>query len=191
MIPGQNSSRLERLKRRGISRRVGIFCLFALILAASPVITAAQTDPDESAPPPVRAISRDEGIQLNREKDVKARTLVALNLMNARIAAAEKAAALEDFEKMYTELGGFLGILDNTFDFLLRSDTNSDKVLGNFKRFEIGLRGYVPKIEVIRRELPLRYEPFVKSTIKYIRDARSRALEPLFGDTVVREPRRN
>jgi hypothetical protein len=191
MIPGQNSSRLERLKRRGISRRVGIFCLFALILAASPLITAAQTDPDESAPPPVRAISRDEGIQLNREKDVKARTLVALNLMNARIAAAEKAAALEDFEKMYTELGGFLGILDNTFDFLLRSDTNSDKVLGNFKRFEIGLRGYVPKIEVIRRELPLRYEPFVKSTIKYIRDARSRALEPLFGDTVVREPRRN
>ena len=191
MIPGQNSTRLERLKRRGISRRVGIFCLFALILAASPVITAAQTDPDESAPPPVRAISRDEGIQLNREKDVKARTLVALNLMNARIAAAEKAAALEDFEKMYTELGGFLGILDNTFDFLLRSDTNSDKVLGNFKRFEIGLRGYVPKIEVIRRELPLRYEPFVKSTIKYIRDARSRALEPLFGDTVVREPRRN
>ncbi len=191
MIPGQNSSRLERLKRRGISRRVGIFCLFALILAASPLITAAQTDPDESAPPPVRAISRDEGIQLNREKDVKARTLVALNLMNARIAAAEKAAALEDFEKMYTELGGFLGILDNTFDFLLRSDTNSDKVLGNFKRFEIGLRGFVPKIEVIRRELPLRYEPFVKSTIKYIRDARSRALEPLFGDTVVREPRRN
>ncbi len=191
MIPGQNSTRLERLKRRGISRRVGIFCLFALILAASPVITAAQTDPDESAPPPVRAISRDEGIQLNREKDVKARTLVALNLMNARIAAAEKAAALEDFEKMYTELGGFLGILDNTFDFLLRSDTNSDKVLGNFKRFEIGLRGFVPKIEVIRRELPLRYEPFVKSTIKYIRDARSRALEPLFGDTVVREPRRN
>ena len=191
MIPGQNSTRLERLKRRGISRRVGIFCLFALILAASPLITAAQTDPDESAPPPVRAISRDEGIQLNREKDVKARTLVALNLMNARIAAAEKAAALEDFEKMYTELGGFLGILDNTFDFLLRSDTNSDKVLGNFKRFEIGLRGFVPKIEVIRRELPLRYEPFVKSTIKYIRDARSRALEPLFGDTVVREPRRN
>lgn len=191
MIPGQNSTRLERLKRRGISRRVGIFCLFALILAASPVITAAQTDPDESAPPPVRAISRDEGIQLNREKDVKVRTLVALNLMNARIAAAEKAAALEDFEKMYTELGGFLGVLDNTFDFLLRSDTNSDKVLGNFKRFEIGLRGFVPKIEVIRRELPLRYEPFVKSTIKYIRDARSRALEPLFGDTVVREPRRN
>ena len=191
MIPGQNSTRLERLKRRGILRRVGIFCLFALILAASPLITAAQTDPDESAPPPVRAISRDEGIQLNREKDVKARTLVALNLMNARIAAAEKAAALEDFEKMYTELGGFLGILDNTFDFLLRSDTNSDKVLGNFKRFEIGLRGFVPKIEVIRRELPLRYEPFVKSTIKYIRDARSRALEPLFGDTVVREPRRN
>lgn len=191
MIPGQNSTRLERLKRRGISRRVGIFCLFALILAASPLITAAQTDPDESAPPPVRAISRDEGIQLNREKDVKARTLVALNLMNARIAAAEKAAALEDFEKMYTELGGFLGVLDNTFDFLLRSDTNSDKVLGNFKRFEIGLRGFVPKIEVIRRELPLRYEPFVKSTIKYIRDARSRALEPLFGDTVVREPRRN
>lgn len=191
MIPGQNSTGLERRKRRGLLRHFFFYCLSALVLAASPLIATAQTDPDESAPPPVRAISRDEGIQLNREKDVKARTLVALNLMNARVAAAEKAAGLEDFEKMYTELGGFLGILDNTIDFLLRSDTNSDKVLGNFKRFEIGLRSYVPRIEVIRRELPLRYEPFVKSTIKYIRDARSRALEPLFGDTVVREPRRN
>jgi hypothetical protein len=187
----RNISGIAKLKWYGIVQCVGLFCLSALALAALPGIAAGQTDPDESAPPPVRAISRDEGIRLNRENDVKARTLVALDLMNARVTAAEKAAGLEDFEKMYTELGGFLGILDNTIDFLLRSDSNNDKVLSNFKRFEIGLRGYVPKIELIRRELPLRYEPFVKSTIKYIRDARSRALEPLFGDTVVREPRRN
>ncbi len=189
---GQSISDKGRPRRwLGIKRYVGLYCLSTIVLAASSGIVAGQTDPDESAPPPVRVITRDEGIRLTRERDVKARTLVALELMNARIAAAEKAAGLEDFEKMYTELGGFLGILDNTIDFLLRSDNNSDKVLSNFKRFEIGLRGYVPKIELIRRELPLRYEPFVKSTIKYIRDARSKALEPLFGDTVVREPRRN
>ena len=172
-------------------RIVGVAFVAVVVFTVSSPFVKAQSDPDESAPPPVRAISRDEGIALKRETDVKSRTLVALDLMNARISAAEKAAALQEFEQMYTELGGFLGVIDNTIEFLSNSDSNNSKVLGNFKRFEIGLRGFVPRIELIRRELPLRYEPFVKSTIKYIRDARSRALEPLFGDKVVREPRIN
>lgn len=168
------------------------FAGFVIVFAASCFPAIGQVDTSvETAPPPVRVMSKDERTILTRELDVKARTVLALNLMNARIASAEKAAAAEDFEKMFTDLGGFQGILDNTLDFLGRSNTDSDKVLGNFKRFEIGLRSYVPRIEIIRRELSPRYEPFVKSVIKYIRESRTRALEPLFGDSVVREPRQN
>jgi hypothetical protein len=116
--------------------------------------------------------------------------VVAIDLMNLRVSAAEKRAAAEDFDAMYTELGAFQGLLDNTLEFLIRSDNDSDKVLNNFKRFEIGLRAFVPRIETVRRELPSSYEPYVKGLIRYIRDARGRALEPLFGDSVVRQPQR-
>ena len=91
---------------------------------------------------------------------------------------------------MFTELGGFQGLLDNTLEFLIRGDNDSDRVLNNLKRFEIGLRGFVPRIEVVRRELPVRYEPYVRSVIRYIRDARSKALEPLFGEPQLRESKR-
>jgi len=194
-MSGKQRSRITEEREPKLSLRSRVTpILYLLFLSLTVFSTDALAQDDmglETAPPPVRAISKDERTMLNRESDVKAHTVLALNLMTARISAAEKAAASENFDKMFSEFGGFQGILDNTLDFLTRNNTESDKVLGNFKRFEIGLRAYVPRIEIVRRELPLRYEPYVKGLIKYIRESRTRALDPLFGDSVVREPRRN
>jgi len=175
-----------------MSARLGIsvFCLLVLALLVNAAPIAGQDDPNAPAPPPLKLVSKDEKTRLTRETNVKARTTLALALMDARLAAAEKSAGSENFDAMFTEFGGFQGILDNMMDFLLMSDTDSGKVLNNFKRFEIGLRGFVPRIEVVRRDLPIRYEPYVKGVIKYIRDARSKALEPLFGEPQIREPNR-
>ena len=38
---------------------------------------------------------------------------------------------------------------------------------------------------LIRREIPVEYDPYLKSLIRYLRDARTKAVEPLFADTVV------
>ncbi|MEK7855704.1 MAG: hypothetical protein AAB288_06415, partial [Acidobacteriota bacterium] len=59
------------------------------------------------------------------------------------------------------------------------------KVLNNFKRLEIGLRQFRPRLELIRRGIPSEYEPYLRSLIQYVRDARAKAVEPLFGDSVV------
>ncbi len=77
------------------------------------------------------------------------------------------------------------GLLDNTLDFLGKQDSNKGKVLDNYKRLEIGLRGFAPRLETIRRDLPLRYEDYVHKLLKYVRDSRSRAVEPMFGSSVV------
>jgi hypothetical protein len=72
--------------------------------------------------------------------------------------------------------------MEDTVAFLEKSDKNKGKVLNNFKRLELGLRGFAPRLEVIRRNLPLRYEYYVRVLLKYLREARTRSVEPLFDD---------
>ena len=88
---------------------------------------------------------------------------------------------------MFDELGGFHALVDKTLDFLDHNDTGGGKVLNNFKRMEMSLRAFLPRLELIRRDLPEKYEFYVRDLAKYVRKARARAIEPLFGDTVVRD----
>lgn len=144
----------------------------------------------DTAPPPLKIISKTERDQLDMAKrDVKKRTQTALELMSARLKEAELQIAQEQLDQMYKELGGFHGLMDDMMAFLEASDRDSGKVLSNFKRFEIGLRQFRPRLELIRRDIPSNYEPYVRNLIMYVRDARSKAVEPLFGDTVVPKPR--
>lgn len=147
--------------------------------------TIPESEYSDAAPPPVRAMSKDEKARLSAENGVKDRTVLALELMDVRLGRAEEFNAKGDFTQMYNELGGFHALMDDTLEFLYGSSKNRDSVLNNFKRFEMGLRKFGPRIGVIRREIPLEYDPYLKSLVRYLRDARSKAVEPLFADTVV------
>jgi hypothetical protein len=106
--------------------------------------------------------------------------------MSARLVQAEQFSGRAQYAELYAELGAFHGLMDDTLAFLEKSDNDKDKVLNNFKRLEIGLRSFSPRLEVIRRDLPLRYEYYVRVLLKYLREARTRAVEPLFDDAVVK-----
>lgn len=138
----------------------------------------------DAAPPPVRAMSKAEQGQLTSQNDVKDRTKLALDLMNSRLTRAEDFNAKGDFTQMYNELGGFHALMDDTLDFLYDSSRRGGGVLNNFKRFELGLRAFAPRIGVIRREIPLEFDPYLKSLVRYLRDARTKAVEPLFGEII-------
>lgn len=159
--------------------------LFALTAIVMPV--AAQEIPPEAEPPPLKVLTKKERSTLEKEKRVKKRTKLALTLMEDRLLRAEDAKDNGDFKEMFTELGRFHAIIDHTLQFLDRKDSDSRKVLFNFKRLEIGLRRLIPRIELIRREVPLKYQYYVRSLVKNVRKARSRAVEPLFDDTVIEE----
>ena len=156
-----------------------------LTVTASAVYGQSPVIDDELAPPPLRLLSAEEKGKLAAENDVKRRTKLALELMDVRLKQAEAFDATEDHDRMFLQLGGFHGLMDNMLEFLDKSDKDSQKVLGNFKRFEIGLRGFTPRLELIRRDLPIRYENYVRSLIKNLRAARAKAIEPLFDDSVV------
>ena len=150
-----------------------------LCVAQNPIID------DDIAPPPLKILSQYEKDRLAVETEVKRRTKLALELMDVRIKQAETVHAAYNYDQMFVELGAFHGLMDNTLGFLDKSDRDSKKVIHNYKRFEIGLRGFTPRLELMRRVLPTRYERYVRSLIKYLRTARAKAIEPLFDETVV------
>ncbi|MGD9562596.1 MAG: hypothetical protein AB7F88_10875 [Pyrinomonadaceae bacterium] len=174
----------EKCRRRLYS----MFAAVSLLCLSQVSIRAQQPVSDNIAPPPLMTVSKEELTQLTAETSVKKRTRTALELMSARLDKAEALLAEERFDDMYEVLGGFHGLMDNTLTFLNESDNDSNKILNNYKRFEIGLRKFRPRLELIRRELPVRYEPYLRHLIHYLRDARTKAVESLFSDSVV--PRR-
>jgi hypothetical protein len=153
-----------------------------MAFAAFAQSAAAQVD---LAPPPLKVIPKADRERLEAKTDIKDRTKLTLELMTERLSTAERLAAAEDFDNMFRELGIFNGLIDNSLEFLNKRDNGKGKVLDNYKRLEIGLRAFMPRLETIRREVPMRYEDYVNTVMKAVRDARSKATEPMFSDSIV------
>ena len=149
------------------------------------LVTPVAAQEDDPAPPPVKFVSKDERARLDGETELRTKTKLAVNMLNVSIDTAEKLSTTEDFDGMFRELGHFRGLLEYTLRFLQQQDAKLDKTLDSYKRLEIFLRGVAIQLETIRRELPLRYDDYVRELAVFVRDARRKALEPLFGDTVV------
>ncbi|MFN6963169.1 MAG: hypothetical protein ACK4S4_05310 [Pyrinomonadaceae bacterium] len=153
----------------------------ALLFVFCSSFAGAQINDIDVEPPPLKMLSKSEKEMLNSKRDVRERTNIAIGLMDARLKSAEKYSTDENFALAFAELGGFQGLVDNNLDFLLRSYPDSRR-LSSLKRFEIGLRGFVPRLEGLRRQMPARFESYIVSLQKYVSEARRRSLEPLFGD---------
>ena len=108
----KSSQRLRRAIRP--VRILLYFSLFAFNLSLLSVF--GQADPLDQAPPPLRTVSKEEKTQLSDLVDVKNHTRLALELMNGRLVQAEHLNSATDFDGMFKELGGFHGLLDNTFE---------------------------------------------------------------------------
>lgn len=168
-----------------LHRLAGCGVVLLCLLAVLPAVGGAQEAAPGDTPPPPKVVSKEEKVQLEAQPDIKKRTKLALDLMDARMTAAEQLHDKEELDAMFIELGAFHALVDYTLDFLNKSNKESGKVLNNFKRFEIGLRTFAPRLEIIRRDIPLKYEFYVRSLAKYLRNARAEAVEPLFSDSVV------
>jgi len=172
-----------------IFRKFLIFASFLLLIANCSLLSvhAQEDEQKDTAPPPLKIASKEETRQLNAETDIKKRTKLALDLIEIRLKKAETLNSQEQYSEMFDELGGFHALIDKALDFLDRNDNGGGKVLNNFKRMELSLRAFLPRLELIRRELPAKYEFYVRDLAKSVRRARSKAIEPLFGDTVIKD----
>ena len=176
------SRRVDRLPSLMIPKRAAFLSLFILALLAASDVSAQDAIPPDAAPPPLKFLSKVEKDQLDSAKNVKERTKLSLELMDARVKVAEQYVPQERLEMVFRELGGFHALVDDALEFLSTSDSDKKKVLDNFKRFELGLRTFTVRLELIRREMPPQREYYLRLLLREMREARARAVEPLFGD---------
>lgn len=160
------------------------FAVSSLSINAQPPVQEPDDFDPDAAPPPVRAMTDSERNQLDQQQGLRERTKLALEFMSSRLTRAQELNEKNEFKLMYDELGGFHALMDDTLEFL-ENAPRRDKTLNNLKRFEMTLRSFAPRIGLLRREIPIEYDHYVRSLLRYLRDARSKAIEPLFGDSVV------
>lgn len=165
------------------------FVSMLIILAAYgflcfPVEIFAQDKPDDIVPPPLNILNKDEKKQLEAETKMKDRTKLALELMENRLVKSAQFAEKNQYQNSLDELGGFQALIRNTLNYLKQFESQKAS-LKNFKRFEITLREFLPKLEHIRREMPLEYSYRVREMMKFVQDTRTKAIEPMYGDTVL------
>ena len=168
--------------------RMAIFSV-ALLSVYLPTSSNAQKGklPDGVVPPPISVLSKQEKKSLEAEVKAKKRTKLALTLMDSRLARSMNYTKQKKFQKSLEHLGNFYAILRNTFNYLKQNEHQKGS-FKNFKRFEISLRGYIRKLEVIRRQTPFKYGYHILRLIKNVRNTRDKAIEPLFDDTVLPSP---
>ena len=157
------------------------------LLSGVNVLAQEEEIPANLAPPPVKVISKEELSALGGLNDVKDRTKLAIDLMEARLKKAETLNTSESYTDCLNELGSFNALMNDTLKFLNRNDDGRGKVLTTFKKFELALRTFMPRIELIRRELPDDFEFHVRSLLRTVRDTRAKAVEPFFSTTVVND----
>lgn len=161
-------------------------CAFCLLTSVN-VFAQEDEIPANIAPPPVKVISKEEKSALAGSSDVKDRTKLAIDLMEARLKKAESLNTTESYNDLLNELGSFNALMDDALKFLNRNDDGRGKVMNTFKKFEMALRTFMPRIEIIRRDLPDNFEYHVRKLLRTVRDARAKAVEPFYSSTVVND----
>ena len=169
-----------------------LFTFFCAVLCLTNVVFGQQEtqaidyqDANETAPPPVYTMSGAEKSQLSGETDLKRRTQLCLTLADARLRNAEAAAEREDFQAALSDLGSYQAIINNHIKFLEQGGYSGGKVRDNFRRMDITLRSYTPRIEMIRRTTPFEFAVHLKNILNFTRDARARALDSFFSDSIL------
>ena len=168
----------------GLFSLVAVFCLTGFVFGQDAQPNDYQ-DANDTAPPPVFTMSGAEKSQLTNESDLKRRTQLCLMLADARLRSAEAATDREDFQAALLDLGSYQAIIENHIKFLERGNYSDGKVRDNFRRMDITLRSYTPRIETIRRTTPFEFAVHLKSILNFTRDARARALDSFFSDTIL------
>jgi hypothetical protein len=164
--------------------------MLMLVISAwfAPVLMGQAPRPQEdSAPPPLRTISREERAEISAAKDSKRRIKLTIELAELHLTTAENETTQQDYEKAAGAAGRYWALIEDAFAFLktLKADTNKTRDL--YKRVELTLRAHGPRLSTIRRSTPIEYAVWIKDIEELARKGRTEALNSFYGHTVFQD----
>ncbi|MEZ5308917.1 MAG: hypothetical protein R2684_17360 [Pyrinomonadaceae bacterium] len=155
----------------------------ALVFTLASGIFAQEPDelPPGVVPPPLAVVPKDIREKLDAEKDPSDRVKLALGYMDSALAAADASAEKNEYDESLAALGKFRALLQDTMRYLSQY-SQASKALKGYKRFEIGLREFIPSLELIRRNMPPSHGYHAEKIIGEVKDARKKSVEKFFGE---------
>jgi hypothetical protein len=165
-----------------------ILLLVVLAILGLPFTALGQQEPQQqTAPPPLKIITRRERAQLEESKDAKARVRTTIELAEAHLANAENQTSQREFDAAAAEAGMYWALVEDCFIFLktIGRDNNARRDL--YKRLELSLRAQGPRLTTMRRETPSEYAVWIKEIENFARQGRTEALNSFYGNTVIRD----
>lgn len=161
-----------------------------LLLAAIYVPAMGRQDPrvqEQTAPPPLKIIPRQERSQLNESKDPKARVKTTLELAETHLANAENHTSQHEYDNAAAEVGMYSALVENALTFMKTIERDNNKRRDLYKRLELALRAHGPRLSTIRRSTPSEYSVWIKEIEDFARKGRTEALNSFYGTTVIHD----
>ncbi len=175
---------LAEIQRR-IIRSIPVI-LFAAFFV--PALSAQEPRPlDQTAPPPLKIITRPERSQLDESKDDKTRVKVTLELAETHLANVENHTSQQQYEGAAAEAGMYWALIEDVLSFMKDVPRESNHKRDLYKRLELTLRAHGPRWGTIRRSTPAEYAVWIKEIEEFARNGRTEALNSFYGDTVLRD----
>ncbi len=161
---------------------IAVFVLFLFVVAES--LGQDEEEPKDLAPPAPKILKEGDKKQIDSAGDVRKQAQVALLLIEEKLKEAEVAAGRQDYRNVLNVLGNYHALLDYFLEILIESTKKDKKAFRALKDFEISLRQHIHRLELVRRQTPYSYGWHVQKLIRVVRQARARAVEPMYGDAI-------
>jgi hypothetical protein len=164
-----------------------IQALFLVVFCAPSVLGQDPQITQLNAPPPIKAIPKEERTQIEDAKDPKNRLKITIDLSGSHLSLAEKYTAQPNYEAASREVGMYHALIENALSFLASLKRDANKTRDLYKRLELTLRADGPRLTSMRRTTPLEFAVRIKEVEDFAREGRIEALNSFYGHTVVRD----
>jgi hypothetical protein len=168
-------------------RLFGISILTVICTTAFLVVGQELRIQEQTAPPPLKIIARQDRTQIEEMKDSKARVRLTLEMAEVHLANAEAQTLHLNYDDAAAEAGKYWALLEDVFVFLDTLKQDSNKTRDLYKRVELTLRAQGPRLSIMRRTTPAAYAVWIKEIEDFARHGRTEALNSFYGHTVVRD----
>ena len=161
-----------------------------LLLAAIYVPALGGQDPhvqEQTAPPPLKIITRAERTQLNESKDPKTRMKTTIELAETHLGNAENHTSQHNYDNAAAEAGMYWALVDDALIFMKTIERDNNKKRDLYKRLELALRAHGPRLSIMRRGTPAEYAVWIKEIEDFTRKGRTQALNSFYGNTVIHD----
>lgn len=166
----------------------GTHVILLLAALSFPALGAQDPRPQEqTAPPPLKIITRLERSQLNESKDPKARVKTTIELAEAHLTNAENQTSQHEYDIAAAEAGMYWALVEDALSFMKTIDRDNNRKRDLYKRLELSLRAHGPRLSIMRRSTPSEYAVWIKEIEDFARKGRTEALNSFYGHTVIRD----